>query len=144
MNQHSFITLFKNSRFFLWLMSFLMLLFGYWFFARDYAQLGQPIWDEIYHVASAYKYLNGVFYMEPHPPLGKLLIALGEYILSSNELTDLSPLLDHEAASPFPEVFDFSGVRLFPVLFAALTPLLFFHLSWQIFKSRILSVVLVS
>ena len=34
-------------------------------------------WDENYHVASAQKYLNGVFFMEQHPPLGKLLIAAG-------------------------------------------------------------------
>lgn len=37
-------------------------------------------WDENYHVSSAQKYLNGVYFMEQHPPLGKLLIALGEAV----------------------------------------------------------------
>src|SRR5919197_1505049 len=35
-------------------------------------------WDENYHIASAQKYLNGVFYMEPNPTLGKLLLARGD------------------------------------------------------------------
>jgi dolichyl-phosphate-mannose-protein mannosyltransferase len=43
------------------------------------------IWDEPYHVAFAEKYINGVFYQEIHPPLGKLLIALGEKIVHPNQ-----------------------------------------------------------
>ncbi|MCK4907948.1 MAG: phospholipid carrier-dependent glycosyltransferase, partial [Spirochaetes bacterium] len=35
-------------------------------------------WDENYHIASAQKYINGVMFMEPHPPLGKMIIAAGE------------------------------------------------------------------
>jgi hypothetical protein len=43
-----------------------------------YWQPESLFWDENYHVASAHKQLAGVMYMENHPPLGKMLIALGE------------------------------------------------------------------
>ena len=46
-------------------------------------------WDENYHTASAYKYLNRVFFMEPHPALGKLFIALGEYLYNHTSLLDV-------------------------------------------------------
>ena len=81
-------------------------------------------WDENYHIASAQKYLNGVFFMEPHPPLGKLFIALGEKILDRNELDDQFITTDY-AQNP-PAGFSFTGYRLFPVLFAWWTaPLIF-------------------
>lgn len=82
-------------------------------------------WDENYHIASAQKYMNGVFFMEPHPPLGKLLIALGEVIIDANPVDDQFITTDY-ATNP-PKEFVFAGYRLFPVLFAWLTaPLLFF------------------
>ena len=76
-------------------------------------------WDENYHIASAQKYLNGVFFMEPHPPLGKLLIAAGEGLLQRNDRND--QFIDTDYATNPPEGFDFTGYRLFPVLFAWLT-----------------------
>jgi dolichyl-phosphate-mannose--protein O-mannosyl transferase len=45
-------------------------------FVPGYHQPAALFWDENYHIPSAQKYLDGVMYMEPHPPLGKLLIAL--------------------------------------------------------------------
>src|SRR4051812_26023991 len=69
-------------------------------------------WDENYHMASAAKYLHGIFFMEPHPPLGKLLIALGEKLLSVNgkntfhfETYDIIP---HQILSP---ATSFAGYR---------------------------------
>ena len=41
------------------------------------------IFDETYHIPSAQKYLNGVFYQENHPPIGKLLIAFGQLLYGS-------------------------------------------------------------
>ncbi len=81
-------------------------------------------WDENYHIASAQKYLNGVFFMEPHPPLGKLVIALGEKLVNMNPVDNQFIGTDY-ATNP-PAGFSFLGYRLFPVLFAWLTvPLLF-------------------
>lgn len=55
---------------------------------RGYDKPQHFFWDENYHVPSAYKYLNKVFFMEPHPPLGKLFIAFGEYLYNHTGLLD--------------------------------------------------------
>jgi dolichyl-phosphate-mannose-protein mannosyltransferase len=51
----------------------------------NYGTPAAQFWDENYHIASAQKYIDGAFFMEPHPPLGKLFIALGEKIWHPNE-----------------------------------------------------------
>lgn len=81
-------------------------------------------WDENYHVASAQKYLNGVFFMEPHPPLGKLLIAAGEALVNANQDDTTFIATDH--GKVLPKDFSFAGYRLFPVLCATLAVPLFF------------------
>ncbi len=81
-------------------------------------------WDENYHVAAAQKYLNGVFFMEPHPPLGKLVIAAGEALLGFNTTND--QFIGTDYANNPPEDFVMTGFRLFPTLLAWLSaPLLF-------------------
>lgn len=85
-------------------------------------------WDENYHIASAQKYLNRTFFMEPHPPLGKLLIAAGEALLDLNERDD--QFIGTDYAKDPPAGFNFAGYRLFPVLLAWLTaPILFLALT---------------
>ena len=92
------------------------------FYRYDYPQA--VFWDEPYHIASAQKYLIHVFFMEQHPPLGKLLIALGEKITHSNPGN--SQFIDTDYARNFPAGFSFSGYRLIPALLAWFTaPLLF-------------------
>jgi len=76
-------------------------------------------WDENYHIASAQKSLHGVLFMEPHPPLGKLLIALGEWLLHPNLATD--QFLTTDYARDLPPAFSFLGYRFFPALFGWLT-----------------------
>lgn len=86
-----------------------------------------PFWDEPYHVAAAQKYLNGVFFMEPHPPLGKLLIALGEKITRSNSPEKDSAFIKTDYAGGLGEGYSFTGYRLFPSLLGWLSaPVLFF------------------
>ena len=81
-------------------------------------------WDENYHIASAQKYLNGVYFMEPHPPLAKLLIAAGEKIFHANPEND--QFIGTDYAKDLPAGFSFIGYRFFPVLLAWLTaPLLY-------------------
>ncbi len=97
---------------FLLVMSYVTIVFGF----------GNPqalFWDENYHIASAQKYLNGVFFMEPHPPLGKLLIAAGEVLLDRN--AEDNQFITTDYATDPPPGFDFVGYRLFPVLLAWLT-----------------------
>jgi len=97
-------------------------------FIRGYANPPNFFWDENYHIASAQKYLHGVFFMEPHPPLGKLLIALGEKLLHPNPETDQFINTSYATSEHLPEGFSFQGYRLFPVLFSSICPLLMFIL----------------
>ncbi len=84
------------------------------------------MWDEKFHVTSAQKYLNDVFFMQAHPPLGKMLIALGEKIVDANdpELDSLyTNVTYHKNAD---KGISMRGYRLIPMLLAwALAPLSF-------------------
>ena len=82
-------------------------------------------WDENYYVTDAQKELNGVFYMQIHPPLGKLLMAAGEAILDASH-NDAQYLQTDYAKGDFSGGFSITGYRLVPVLLAwATAPLLF-------------------
>lgn len=101
-----------------------LLLLSYFTYVHGYWQPKALFWDENYHIASAQKYLNGTFFMEPHPPLGKLLIAAGEALVDANAVDD--QFIDTDYAKNPPDGFSFAGYRLFPTLLAWLTvPLLF-------------------
>src|SRR5215468_9028197 len=50
--------------------------------------LGYPravVFDETYMIPRAQRYMQGVFFQESHPPLGRLAIALGQLIVHPNE-----------------------------------------------------------
>ena len=101
-----------------------VLLISYFTYVFRYTEPQALYWDENYFVASAQKYLNGTFFMEPHPPLGKLLIALGERIIDANPIDN--QFIGTDYASDISEEFSFKGYRLFPVLLAWLSaPLVF-------------------
>ncbi len=104
-----------------------VLLTSYFTYFYGYMNPQASFWDEPYHIAAAQKYLNGVFFMEQHPPLGKLLIALGEKVTHSNAKNDMFITTDFaQGFDKFPG-FSFTGYRLFPALLGWLTaPVLFF------------------
>ncbi len=91
-------------------------LLSYFTYFHKYWNPPYVFWDENYHIASAQKYLHGVYFMEQHPPLGKLLIALGEKIIHPNVQTD--QFLGTDYGTDFSEGFSFAGYRLFSALFA--------------------------
>ncbi|MFH0770580.1 MAG: phospholipid carrier-dependent glycosyltransferase [Candidatus Peregrinibacteria bacterium] len=97
---------------------------SYFTFVHHYASPAAFFWDENYHIASAQKYLNGIMFMEQHPPLGKMLIALGEKIVNANPADN--QFIGTDYAKDPPAGFSFAGYRLFPVLLAWWTaPVLF-------------------
>src|SRR3990167_2279693 len=104
----------------------LILALSYFTYFHNYWNPSDVFCDENYHVASAEKYLNGVFFMEQHPPLGKLLIAAGEKIL--NVSTNDTQFLDtNYATGNFEDGFSIVGYRFLPALLSWLTaPVLFF------------------
>jgi len=89
-------------------------------------------WDENYHIASAQKYIDGTMYMEPHPPLGKLAIALGEVLVHPNDGLDTKYFLSTDYIKTFPKGYSFAGVRLFPTLFGVFSGVLFFLILYRI------------
>lgn len=97
-------------------------------------------WDENYHIASAQKYLNGTFFMEPHPPLGKLVIALGEKIIDANP--EDNQFIGTDYATNPPAGFSFTGYRFFPVMLAWLTAPLFFAIFFLITRNTLWSLLL--
>lgn len=117
----------------------LVLFIAFFTYFRNYWYPQHLFWDENYHIVSAYKYLNQVMFMEPHPPLGKLFIALGEYIFHPNQYIDTADFLTTDYIKDIPAGFSFVGVRFFPVLFATLSAVLFFFILYKISKSSYLS-----
>jgi len=96
-------------------------------------KLGYPsqlIFDETYHIPSAQKYLNGVFFEENHPPLGKLLIATGKKIFQTDGFNDEFIDVD-KVRGGIPEI-SFFGYRFFPALAGVGSIILFFLLIKEI------------
>ncbi|MFK5985623.1 MAG: phospholipid carrier-dependent glycosyltransferase [Pseudomonadota bacterium] len=107
---------------------------------NGYENPDKLLWDENYHITSAYKYLNHIFFMEPHPPLGKLIIALGEWfaqlLFGINVEVNNAAIVNVEHIKDTPINFSFSGLRFFPVLFSVFSALIFFNIVCQLIKNH--------
>lgn len=101
-------------------------------------------WDENYHVTSAERYLHGIAFFETHPPLAKMLIALGEGLSGANRNVDTHLLVTKKRISgdDLPKNFSFSGMRLVPALFGVLGGLAFFSLMRELFDNRLHALLL--
>ena len=126
-----------NKRSFLLL--FFLLLLGFFTYFYNYWNPPKQFWDENYHIASAQKYIDRVMFMEPHPPLGKMLIALGEVLLHPNKNIDKSSFDRTDYIKHFPKEMSFAGYRLFPALFAWLNVALFFLILYELTRNDWLS-----
>lgn len=94
----------------------------------NYGKPSALFWDENYHIASAQKHIDGVMYMEPHPPLGKMLMAASEVLLGLNDHLDKSSFTrtDYVKGDEVPAGMSFYGFRLPSTLMMALSVLFFF------------------
>lgn len=103
-------------------------------------------WDENYHVTSAQRYIEGVAHLEPHPPLGLMLIAAGEALYGANEHVNKHVLVRDKKinGSDLPAGFSFGGMRLMPSLFAAFGALMFYGLMYAITQHRLQALLLSS
>ncbi len=82
-----------------WVVFLLLVTFlSYFTYFHAYWQPPHVFWDENYHIASAQKYLHGVYFMEQHPPLGKMLVAAGEVLLNASKSDTEKCLAQPEAA----------------------------------------------
>lgn len=114
---------------------------SYFTYVHNFQEPRSFYWDENYHVASAQKYLNGIFFMEQHPPLGKLLIALGEKIIDASD-NDTQFINTNYAKGNFSDGFSITGYRLIPVLLAWLVAPLIFLCFLLISRAPLLSALL--
>jgi dolichyl-phosphate-mannose-protein mannosyltransferase len=117
----------------------LVTLLGFFTYFFRYWDPPHVFWDENYHIASAQKYLHGVYFMEQHPPLGKLLVALGETIISPNARTD--QFLGTDYGTQF-EGISFAGYRFFSALFAWLAAPLLYLIFLRISKNPLVAFLL--
>lgn len=113
----------------------IVLVVGFFTYFKNYEYPNAQFWDENYHIASAQKYIDGIMYMEPHPPLGKMFIALGEKIFNPNANIDKSYFNQTDYIKQFPKGYSFKGVRFFPTLFAYLSVIFFFLIIFNITKN---------
>ncbi len=99
------------------------------------------VFDETYYITHAQKYLNGVFFLQTHPPLGKLLIAAGERWLHpnapANEFVNLEAITE-----PWPEGLDITGYRLVPSALGILNPVFVFIILVMILKHEIFALAI--
>ncbi|MGQ0799407.1 MAG: phospholipid carrier-dependent glycosyltransferase [Pseudomarimonas sp.] len=107
-------------------------------YGTRYWQPESLFWDENYHITSAQKHVDGVMYMEAHPPLGKMLMALAEQSVGVNAAIDPSPLLqrDHISGEQLPKGYRFHGMRLPSVLLMILSVPLLYLLILRITRQR--------
>lgn len=98
-------------------------------------------WDENYHVTSAQKHLDGVMYMETHPPLGKLLMAASEKALGANADLDKSALTrtSYISGDDLPDGFSFAGMRLPSTLLMALSVLFMYGILRRLTGHRLVA-----
>ena len=113
----------------------IVLAVSYFTYFKNYDYPPSVFWDENYHIASAEKYLQNVMFMEPHPPLGKLFVALGEHLIHPNDGINKSGFTQTDYIKDFPAGYSFAGVRFFSALFAWFSALVFFFILYFIFKN---------
>ena len=98
-------------------------------------------WDENYHIASAQKHVDGVMYMEPHPPLGKMLMGLAEGVVNPNKNIDKQKFTqtDHIEGSDTPAGMKYTGFRWPSVVLMALSVLFFYGILRRITQHKLIA-----
>jgi len=106
--------------------------------------LGSPraiIFDETYFIPTTQKYLNGVFFLEPHPPLAKLLIALGERLYQPNQSPDQFITVE-KVDKDWSAEWDITGYRIAPAIFGIVIPALVFLILCIVLENKLTAFLL--
>jgi dolichyl-phosphate-mannose-protein mannosyltransferase len=138
----------QNSRF---IYVFLLTILGSITFGFQFTQPTQTQWDEVYYISPVARYEKGIFFMESHPPLGKLILTAGDLLFSNNKSLDTSTLVRYDTVNgggesagildDLPANYNFFGIRFFPVVAAILIPLVVFSICYKITKVDWLSFI---
>ena len=113
--------------------------FGIYF--THYGSPSAMFWDENYHIASAQKHIDGIMYMEPHPPLGKMLMGLAEAVIDPNANIDKQKFTqtDHIQGSDTPAGMKYTGYRWPSVVLMALSVLFFYGILRRITQNQLIA-----
>jgi dolichyl-phosphate-mannose--protein O-mannosyl transferase len=117
-----------------------VILLSFFTYFHNYSYPKAVFWDENYHIASAQKYLHGVYFMEQHPPLGKLLVAMGEKMIHANPRSD--QFLGTDYATNFDANFSFAGYRFFSAFLGWWTAALIFLIFLLILRQPVFATLL--
>ncbi len=113
-------------------------------FAIYFTYYGSPksmFWDENYHIVSAQKHVDNIMYMEPHPPLGKMLMGLAEVVIGDNDDVDKHKLneTDYLKGEEAPPNMQYTGFRFPSVVLMAFSVLFFYGIIHRITKHKLLA-----
>lgn len=119
----------------------ILLLCSFGIYFTHYGTPGAMFWDENYHIASAQKHIDGVMYMEPHPPLGKMLMALAEVVINPNKNIDKHKFntTDHIEGADTPAGIRFTGYRWPSVVLMTISVLFFYGILHRITRHQLVS-----
>ncbi|WP_298196395.1 phospholipid carrier-dependent glycosyltransferase [Novosphingobium sp.] len=97
-------------------------------------EVAAPIWDEAYNLPAAARVHEGRTQFASHPPLGFMLIALGDAAWGGNRAIDQAGLARLRTAgqADMPRGYDYRGPRLAAAVAGTLAAGAFFALMWQI------------
>ncbi len=125
-----------------WALIVMLMLLSFCSTIYKYSEPNHPYWDEKFHVTSAQKYLNNHHFMQAHPPLGKMLIALGEIIVDANPPETDARFVDILLIGKHGPDFNMRGYRLIPMILAWLLTPITFIIFFLILRNRILAALL--
>jgi len=115
----------SNQRVHQWILVLFLLLVNSLILLPNLGYPNKIVFDETYLIPRAQAYINGIFFQESHPPLGRLVIALGQVIANPEAPSSRYATTD-TIQEDWPQNVDISGYRLFPAIFGTINPVLVF------------------
>lgn len=120
---------------------YLVLVLGFFTYFVNYEKPPNLYWDENYYLTAVEKYKKEIFFQESHPPLGKLIMFVGERIMDPNPNVHVE-FEKSDFARNIPPGYSFKGVRFFPAFFGWINCVLIFVLLLTLTKSAAWGLVL--
>jgi dolichyl-phosphate-mannose-protein mannosyltransferase len=119
----------------------LLLICSFGVYFTYYGSPQSMFWDENYHIVSAQKHIDNVMYMEPHPPLGKMLMGLTEVMIGANDNVDKHKLdeTDYIKGEDAPPEMQYTGFRFPSVVLMAFSVLFFYGILHRITKNSLIA-----